>query len=291
MARLISRQEAARLLDVSEQTVSNWIQKGVIKGHLIENRLYVDRETIEQYLDSLQDLAHLENSVKEKTKYLREEDFNLQFEIDDLLEARDRIKDGPRGYYRWVSQYATMSAHGLFTGQQKTIFHKMMNMGSAELVAKELGLSRSRVVDIFFKCLRKISDVINLQEAQEKWEKLEQDNKQLKVLNASLKQQLDDLRVAVASMPSLQPMSEGEQINKILDTPFANFNFTQRSVNILKSIGCKTLGDVICLTRERLMSANNCGRKTVDDIEKVLADNGYALGVDLNSLLQNADKE
>ena len=291
MARLISRQEAARLLDVSEQTVSNWIQKGVIKGHLIENRLYVDRETIEQYLDGLQDLAHLENSVKEKTKYLREEDFNLQFEIDDLLEARDKIKDGPRGYYRWVSQYATMSAQGLFTGQQKTIFHKMMNMGSAELVAKELGLSRSRVVDIFFKCLRKISDVINLQEDQEKWDKLEQENKQLKVLNASLKQQLDDLRVAVASMPSLQPMSEGEQINKILDTPFANFNFTQRSVNILKSIGCKTLGDVIRLTRERLMSANNCGRKTVDDIEKVLADNGYALGVDLNSLLQNADKE
>ena len=291
MARLISRQEAGRLLDVSEQTVSNWIQKGVIKGHPIENRLYVDRETIEQYLDGLQDLAHLENSVKEKTKYLREEDFNLQFEIDDLLEARDRIKDGPRGYYRWVSQYATMSAHGMFTGQQKTIFHKMMNMGSAELVAKELGLSRSRVVDIFFKCLRKISDVINLQEDQEKWDKLEQENKQLKVLNASLKQQLDDLRVAVASMPSLQPMSEGEQINKILDTPFANFNFTQRSVNILKSIGCKTLGDVICLTRERLMSANNCGRKTVDDIEKVLADNGYALGVDLNSLLQNADKE
>ena len=291
MARLISRQEAARLLDVSEQTVSNWIQKGVIKGHLIENRLYVDRETIEQYFDSLQDLAHLEKTVKEKTEYLREEDFNLQFEIDDLLEARDRIKDGPRGYYRWVSQYATMSAHGLFTGQQKTIFHKMMNMGSAELVAKELGISRSRVVDIFFKCLRKISDVINLQEAQEKWDKLEQENKQLKVLNASLKQQLDDLRVAVASMPSLQPMSEGEQINKILDTPLGNFNFTQRSVNILKSIGCKTLGDVICLTRERLMSANNCGRKTVDDIEKVLADNGYALGVDLNSLLQNADKE
>ena len=291
MARLISRQEAARQLDVSEQTVSNWIQKGVIKGHLIENRLYVDRETIEQYFDSLQDLAHLEKTVKEKTEYLREEDFNLQFEIDDLLEARDRIKDGPRGYYRWVSQYATMSAHGLFTGQQKTIFHKMMNMGSAELVAKELGLSRSRVVDIFFKCLRKISDVINLQEDQEKWDKLEQENKQLKVLNASLKQQLDDLRVAVASMPSLQPMSEGKQINKTLDTPLDSFNFTQRSVNILKSIGCKTLGDVICLTRERLMSANNCGRKTVDDIEKVLADKGYALGVDLNSLLQNADKE
>ena len=291
MARLISRQEAARLLDVSEQTVSNWIQKGVIKGHLIENRLYVDRETIEQYFDSLQDLAHLEKTVKEKTEYLREEDFKLQFEIDDLLEARDRIKDGPRGYYRWVSQYATMSAHGLFTGQQKTIFHKMMNMGSAELVAKESGISRSRVVDIFFKCLRKISDVINLQETQEKWDKLEEENRRLNVLTASLRQQLADCKAKMESEPVSIPMSEGKQINKILDTPFVNFNFTQRSVNILKSIGCKTLGDVICLTRERLMSANNCGRKTVDDIEKVLEDNGYALGVDLNSLLQNADKE
>ena len=68
MARLISRQEAARLLDVSEQTVSNWIQKGVIKGHLIENRLYVDRETIEQYFDSLQDLAHLEKTTSVRDK-------------------------------------------------------------------------------------------------------------------------------------------------------------------------------------------------------------------------------
>jgi hypothetical protein len=92
MARLISRQEAGRVLDVSEQTVSNWLQKGVIKGHLIENRLYVDRETIEQYLDGLQDLAHLENSVKEKTKYLREEDFNLQFEIDDPLKLVIELK-------------------------------------------------------------------------------------------------------------------------------------------------------------------------------------------------------
>jgi hypothetical protein len=45
MARLISRQEAARLLDVSLQTVSNWIEKGYIKGHMIDKHLMVDRET------------------------------------------------------------------------------------------------------------------------------------------------------------------------------------------------------------------------------------------------------
>lgn len=291
MARLISRQEAARILDVHPQTVANWVSRGIIKGHMVDKCQMVDRDTIEQYFDSLQDLAHLEKTVKEKTEYLREEDFNLRHEIDDLLEARDKLKEGPCGYYRWVTQYATRSARGLFKGKQEIVFHKMMNLGSAVNVAKELGLSRSRVVEIFMKCLRIIADVINLTGAQEKWDKLEQENILLKVSNASLKQQLEDLRAAVALTPSLQLQSGGEQVIKILNTPLDDFNFTQRSKNALKGIGCRTLGDVISLTKERLKSAKNCGPKTVDDIEKVLADNGFSLGFDLNSLLQNADKE
>ena len=39
MSRLISRQEAARLLDVSTQTVTNWIEKGYIKGHVIDKHI------------------------------------------------------------------------------------------------------------------------------------------------------------------------------------------------------------------------------------------------------------
>lgn len=66
MARMISRQEAARLLDVSEQTVSNWIKKGLIKGHMIDNHVMVDRETIEQYFDGLKELEHLERTMEEK---------------------------------------------------------------------------------------------------------------------------------------------------------------------------------------------------------------------------------
>ena len=52
MARLITRQEAARILDVSTQTVSNWIEKGYIKAHMLDNHLMIDRETIEQHFDS-----------------------------------------------------------------------------------------------------------------------------------------------------------------------------------------------------------------------------------------------
>ena len=70
MARLITRQEAARILDVSTQTVSNWIEKGYIKAHMLDNHLMIDRETIEQHFDSLQDLAHLEKAVAEKKEHV-----------------------------------------------------------------------------------------------------------------------------------------------------------------------------------------------------------------------------
>ena len=43
---------------------------------------------------------------------------------------------------------------------------------------------------IFIKCLEKIEKTINLQQTQEKWDQLEQENERLKLLNASLKQQL-----------------------------------------------------------------------------------------------------
>ena len=290
MARLISRQEAARLLDVSEQTVSNWIQKGVIKGHLIENRLYVDRETIEQYFDSLQDLAHLEKTVKEKTEYLREEDFNLQFEIDDLLEARDRIKDGPRGYYRWVSQYATMSADGLFTEQQQIIFHRMIDNGSADYIGKELGLSRSRVVDTFFNCLRKIAKVIDLAKTQEKWDEMEQENKRLKLQNASLIQQLNEYKANMAAQTATPSIPENEAKIKLLGSNFEEFAFSVRATNVLRGLGCVTMADVACLKKADLMNAKLCGKKTVEDIEKLLADHGLSLGSKLHFLLHPSVK-
>ena len=160
----------------------------------------VDKETIEQFFDSLQDLAHLEKTVAEKTEYLRKADYKLEFEIHDILEAREEMENGPHGFYRWVSQHATSSAYGMFTEQQKTVFCEMMGMGYVKGVAEKLGLSRTKVVKIFIKCLEIIEKAINLQQTQEKWDQLEQENERLKLLNASLKQQLAEATVQMVSV-------------------------------------------------------------------------------------------
>ena len=291
MARLITRQEAARLLDVSTQTVSNWIEKGYIKAHMLDNHLLVDRETIEQHFDSLQDLAHLEKTVKEKTEYLRKEDFNLEFEINDLLEARDRLKDERLyGVYRWIAEYATRSADGMFTEQQQKIFHRMMDNGSADYIGKELGLSRSRVVDTFFNCLRKIAKVIDLAKTQEKWDEMEQENKRLKLQNASLIQQLNEYKANMAAQTATPSIPENEAKIKLLGSNFEEFAFSVRATNVLRCLGCVTMADVACLKKADLMNAKLCGKKTVEDIEKLLAEHGLSLGSKLQLLMHPSVK-
>lgn len=291
MARLVTRQEAARLLNVSTQTVSNWIEKGYIKAHMLDNHLLVDRETIEQHFDSLQDLAHLEKTVKEKTEYLRKEDFNLEFEINDLLEARDRLKDERLyGVYRWIAEYATRSADGMFTEQQQKIFHRMMDNGSADYIGKELGLSRSRVVDTFFNCLRKIAKVIDLAKTQEKWDEMEQENKRLKLQNASLIQQLNEYKANMAAQTATPSIPENEAKIKLLGSNFEEFAFSVRATNVLRGLGCVTMADVVCLKKADLMNAKLCGKKTVEDIEKLLAEHGLSLGSKLQLLMHPSVK-
>ena len=291
MARLITRQEAARLLDVSTQTVSNWIEKGYIKAHMLDNHLMVDKETIEYHFDSLQDWAHLEKTVEEKTEYLRKEDFNLEFEINDLLEARDRMKDERLyGVYRWITEYATMSTEGLFTEQQHKIYHGMIDRGSADCIAKELGLSRSKVVDTFFNCLRKIAKVIDLAKAQEKWNEMELENKRLKLQNALLIQQLNEYKVNMATQTAIPSIPENEAKIKLLGCKFDDFGFSVRATNVLRGLGCVTMADVACLKKADLMNAKLCGKKTVEDIEKLLADHGLSLGSKLQFLLHPSIK-
>jgi len=275
-AKLISIQEAAKLLGITPQSVRNWINSGYIKGHKVGDHLVVNRETIEQYFDSLKDLAHLEKSVHDKTEQLREENLKLDNEIIDILESRDKLEGARRGLFRWIAQYATMSSFGLFTEKQQTVYREMMSMGDSEYVAKKLGITRSRVIDIFLNCLKIIAQTINLKKDKEKWEKLEKENQQLKFLTATLRQELEDLKDSKPVEPK-KFKTEEELLNGKLNTSIYNFSFSIRAIHVLEGVGCKTLGDVKNLQKGDLRNIPNCGLKTIKDIEEVLEANGLSL--------------
>ena len=80
--RLISREKAAEILECHPQTVSNWVEQGIIKGHKVGNNLLVDKNTILALLDTAQDVEHATKEIQRlqaaTTTYRRNLEIQLQ---------------------------------------------------------------------------------------------------------------------------------------------------------------------------------------------------------------------
>ena len=282
-ARLISVQEAAKLLGITPQSVRNWIDKGYIKGHIVGDHLVVDRETIEQYFDGLQELGKLEKTVYAKLEKLRKEDWELDDEIHDVLMAKEKTENTSlRGVYRQIVSFAVMNSQSMFSDKQQQVFRGMMGWGNADSVAKDMGLTRSRVVDIFNQCLKIIHSTIRLKEDREEWERMRKENLRLKAENVTLRQQLNEYK---KEEPKTPPPTPEEILRQKLNTPFVEFRFFGRAYHVLKDLGCKTLGDVAALQKSTLEAYPRCGKKTIEDIENELIEQGLSLGMRVDVLL------
>ena len=282
-ARLISVQEAAKLLGITPQSVRNWIDKGYITAHQVGDHLVVDRETIERYFDGLQEWDRLEKTAREKLEKLRKEDWELDDEIHDVLMAREKTESSSlRGVYRQIVSFAVMNSQSMFSDKQQQVFRGMMGWGNADSVAKDMGLSRSRVVDIYNQCLKIIHRTIKLKEDSEEWDRLRKENLQLKAENVSLRQQLNEYK---KEEPKTPPPTPGEILRNKLNTPFVEFRFYGRAYHVLKDLGCKTLGDVAALQKSTLADYPRCGLKTIENIENELREQGLSLGMRVDVLL------
>ncbi len=65
-----------------------------------------------------------------------------------------------------------------------------------------------------------------------------------------------------------------------LDSRIVDLNISIRALNVLKSINCNTLRDVIKLSPKEIFETRNCGKKTLAEIIECLKDEGLELGMD-----------
>ena len=271
MARMISRQDAAELLGCNVQTVTNWVERGLLKGHVVGRALMVDRDSIERYFDDLKELGAMAQQISD----LKSEYRHVIRNNKEVLEEAKGVSITParaRDAFK-ANQLALIGlCKGYLRDREGEIFSALIRGEKLDDVGRRFGLTKERIVQIAIKTAEKLSSIKELEEIHEQNKTLKAENEQLRQLISKRDMQLNEF----------------EKINKLTRTLFEklleDFNLSTRTLNVLYSKNCETIADLVKLDREDLMSARNFGRKSFSEVDELLSSLGLQWGMNLDLL-------
>ena len=122
-------------------------------------------------------------------------------------------------------------------------------------------------------------------------------NEWLEEENSRLEFEIRMLQKEIASLKSIPPKNELKSkkdrkeeerayLKKKLETQLVDFNIPVRPLKVLMNMGCVTFGDLIKHSPADILSARNCGKKTLEEIIDFVRNEGFELGMDVDKIFK-----
>jgi excisionase family DNA binding protein len=298
MARLLSRDEAALLLDVTPQTISNWVEKGVLKGHFVDRLLKIDKATIEKYFDTLSDLAFIEKRIFAAKRDLQLAEKELEKNLDDTRSAIHLLGKGVPAHLLNEIFSAIIEASGddVLKEREKTILTMLLEGKDVEFVAEEYGLTRSRIMQIVSHAVRKLATVKTFSELRREYKQLVFDNTNFQNVIEALQnrvkklERINNIDTAPVSEYDYLLGDKGGTFTAMMNTPVYDLGISVRSLNCLKGADVDTLYDLVKCNKTDLMKFRNFGKKSLTELEDMLDGLHLHFGMDVDAIIA-ADSE
>lgn len=298
MARLISRDEAAMLLDVTPQTISNWVEKGILKYHQVDHQLKIDKATIEKYFDTLSDLAFIEKRVFAARRDLQLAEKELEKNLDDTRSAIHLLGKGVPAYLINEIFSAIIEACGndVLKERERNILTMLLEGKDVVDVAEYYGLTRSRIMQIASHAVRKLATVKTFSELRKECKQLVFENKNFPIVVQSFKnrikalERLNDIEDAPVSEYDYLLGDKGGIFTAWMNTKVIDLNITVRSLNCLKAADIETLGDLVKCNKTDLLKFRNFGKKSMRELDDLLDSMNLHFGMDVDAIIA-ADTE
>lgn len=298
MARLITRDEAAQLLDVTPQTISNWVEKGLLNGHMVGSQLKIDKATIEKYFDSMSDLAFIEKRVFAAKRDLQFTEKELEKNLNDSRSAVHLLGKGVPAYLLNEIFISIINACGddVLKEREKTFLTMLLEGRSVKELSDDFGLTYTRIMQVVSHSIRKLSTVKTFSELRKEYKQLLFDNNNYQKFVQSLQNRIKQLE-SVNNIDSA-PVSEydyllgdkGGNFTALLNKRIIDFNLTVRALNCLKSADIDTLGDLLKCKKKDLLKLRNFGKKSLSEIVDLLDSMKLHFGMDVDAIIA-ADAE
>lgn len=293
MSRMISRQEAALMLDMTPQSVSNWIDKGLLKGHYVEGKqVMVDRHSIEVYFDKLSDLAFMEKRIDAMKAELTQLEASLQVKIKDIRKSDALFDEGnsPRVITATLQALYNVAGEELLSWREREVLKDLFEGKSLYDVSREHYMSYSGMANLCVRSIAKIRELKKYPSLYKEYKELKAENHTLRLYVETLDRILATFQNKVDSeIPVTEPNDEDTEelshLKELLSTRIRDLDINMRTFNCLRAADAETLADVVRMSKNDLLRHRNFGKKCLTQLEDYIESLGLTFGMDVDSII------
>lgn len=263
----MTRNDAAAYLGVDPQTITNWLNKGLLGGYNDKSskRFWVNADDVKKYSEKYKMLSVSEDLLDREQKELLASERKVNAKMQMLM--HDALNVSSFSYDKIGGSLCTLleltSQGGM---REKKIMQAFFNGDRISNIAEELELSSERVRQIVVKAIRKFNYAI----------------KEL----ADLKQENNSLKEEIKNVKMQLIMQEGEEEEQSEDVPpsvfsirLVNCNLPVRVLNVTKAADIDTIGDLVQYSKFEMVKFRNFGKKSLMQLDEFIHEMGLEWGM------------
>ncbi len=287
MKTFLTRNEAAELLGVTPQTISNYVAKGILVQSETKDpsslQMRILGSSVQRVLNEGYDIIAQSQAIDSLRNELINEKESILTEVKKLKEAKELTNIGMNflNNIKEISEIlsAFLVSNNILTRRESSILTDILTGRNLYYIAEKNNLSVTRIKQIYNRSLRVLSLERNLS-----CEKLMIENKDLKKAlelekqkNESLQELLSEVRLKKETNNSTVKIPESLVGKKSIS------HLSTRTYNALRLIECENLYDLALITRDMLFNLRNFGQKCRDEIINTMSKYGLRFN-DISSL-------
>ena len=265
----MTRNDAAAYLGVDPQTITNWVNKGLLGGYNDKSskRFWVNADDVKKYSEKYKMLSVSEDLLDREQKELltseRKVNAKIQMLMHDALNVSsfsyDKIGSSLCSLLELTSQGET---------REKKIMQSFFDGDKISNIADEFGLSKERVRQIIIKAIRKFNYAI------EELTGLKRENDSLKEEIKNVKMQL------IIQEGEKEEELSGDITPSVFSIRLVNCDLPVRVLNVTKAADIDTIGDLVQYSKFEMVKFRNFGKKSLMQLDEFIHEMGLEWGMD-----------
>lgn len=264
--------EAAEILGVHRESVSNYVKRGLLKISPC-NAKAVTMESVQNLLSQHRDIMDITSEVESMRAELSEEKKLLaeaRLDVKDKIEY-NRVKGitfQNIGYICDALLVYLDSFGDQLSRTEKKVVRAVLAHTDMSAVAEDIGLTHNRVREIYHKALRRLAHSERAKEAKE-------ENKVLREQVELKNELIDSLKSSVAQLKHtlhIEELMSGKEESYLSVPapwlqPISEAKLSVRATNCLNAADVEYVYELAFLSRYDLMKWRNFGRKSLNEVD------------------------